>query len=713
MALLGLAGLAATVCLAAPAQEDPWADVMVDYSPNDPVAGYDTPANALGAPMGISPMTPVNEGVVCLGRPHGSVTLKFDTPVTDDPLNPMGLDCIVYSNCLWVGGNPVRKWQEPAVIEISRDDNGNGLPDDAWYIIPGSRGVGYSPFPLREEPAGTDNQPPEDPDLMGGNITNPNTMDGDPGNDDVEYNWGYAEMTPTMAPYRDNYVRPDDPLAVGITFGSGGGDAFDIATAIPETEGLPALTEFDFIRITAFVDRHADQFGWITPEIDAVADVAPDIDTDGDGILDEYETRVAGTDPDRPESTVLPLEIPWPWEGSGRPGVLLGSAERSDGTRLRLFSAEERTSWPRSFNVNIDILVPAEPGGDLPSGDLLKSGTVREIVSSEADFEAAGIEHAQVRIPYTAGEISGLDETGLEPYRHQGGSYTQDGISQVDVNTAANFVTFRTRYPGVFLLAATAGSGDETSEGPQGTIVLSADPSGEVVADPVNTVVITSDVILDGLGDPVDDGTLITVATSRGSVTTADADGATPGVQVATAGAAIAFTVEASTTAGSVHFTASSVEGTAFGELDYTFAPGPPVGPVEFTVGPREGSGPVTADVTTSVVTDQYGNVVRDGTLLTVTLDIGTIVSGDADDALPGHQIVLTGGRGVFTVEVPSEDTPFTVSVYADAEQTELLGEDTLTAGPEEPALPWHGTALLLALMLAVFAWAVRQDRKA
>src|SRR6185369_4293234 len=47
-------------------------------------------------------------------------------------------DAIVFGNAVWVGSNPNRRFAEPAVIEISRDINGNGLPDDPWYLIPGS-----------------------------------------------------------------------------------------------------------------------------------------------------------------------------------------------------------------------------------------------------------------------------------------------------------------------------------------------------------------------------------------------------------------------------------------------------------------------------------------------------------------------------------------------------------------------------------------------
>ena len=78
-------------------------------------------------------------------------------------------------------------------------------------------------------------------------------------------------------------------MSVGITAGSGGGDAFDIAWAIDPETSLPAkLHGFDFIRITSAVNVVAGLLGEKSAEIDAVADAAPDPfgDTDEDGDID-------------------------------------------------------------------------------------------------------------------------------------------------------------------------------------------------------------------------------------------------------------------------------------------------------------------------------------------------------------------------------------------------------------------------------------------
>jgi len=706
LVIVGIAAVAFRAAPGAPA-EDPWADEVLDYSPG-PGALLTNPGLTVGTPVGGGPSRPDNSSVVSLGGQGGSITLKFSTPVTDDPGNAFGLDCIVYSNAFWTAGNPQVTFQEPAIIEISEDVNGNGAPDDPWYLIPGCRDYPYAPFPQVDEPAGQSNSP-EEPDLLAGNIRNPNTYDADPANDQEEYNWGYAEMTPTMKPYLDNYVRPDDPLPVGLTPRSGGGDAFDIAWAVDEAGDPAPITQFHFIRITAFIDRVFGALGAASPEIDAVADVALDADADGDDVLDEYETRVAGTDPARRESTVLPLEIP-AIEGGSPPGTLLGTAQDDRGVKLRLYADQQRTAPDRDYNINVDILAPAGPGSPLPDPGLLKSGTVCEIVSAQSDFVAAGIQPAQVTMPYTSAEIAGLDEPGLEPYLHAGQAYTQAGITDVEVNEAANRVTFHTQYAGLFLLASMPGAGDTGSqEGPQGDIALVAAPAGEIVADPANAVTVTSGVIRDHEDAVVEDGTLITVAASRGDVATPDA-GPQPGVQVTTVAGTIAFDVQASSEAGSLFITATSVEGGAYGEAPYAFIAGNPVPSVSWTLGEPEHAGSVTVPMTSSVVRDQFGNVVADGTLLTVEVVDGAVASGDADLALPGYQVMLDNGRATLTIEVPTDESVFTLRTYADPGQTALLGEGAYSPADYVP-MPLRGVAIMFALMLLALARGVGKAR--
>jgi len=479
--------IACTGTVSAGAQDDPWADSVVSYSATDPVSGFTAPQAALGPPTGLGPGVPVNDvngakTVVSLGVPttsnRGHITLKFDTPVTDDPANPFGLDCIVYSNAFWVGGDPQKRFQEPALIEISDD----GV---TWYLIPGSRGIQRETgqLPILSEPDGDTNLGAGQELLLAGTITNPNTLDIGMDPDTVEFNWGYADMTATLAVFLDNYVRPDDPMSVGMTPRSGGGDAFDIAWAVDASGNPATLTQFRFIRITPFVERQL-AVGTASPEIMAVADVAPNIDMDGDGILDEFETRVAGTDPNRPENTLLPLEIP-EIEGGSPPETELGVASDIFGNRVRLESAGARTN--AALATVIDLLRVQAPPGTLPTDAPKASKAAIDLVSSEPDFLAAEIAPAELTMHYTPLQIEGLNESSLVPLRLVSGSYDTDGISNVVPDTEGNTITFRIETSGIFLLAGTSGSGDP------GALEVFADfdhvgKQSGTVAEPYNTV---------------------------------------------------------------------------------------------------------------------------------------------------------------------------------------------------------------------------------
>ena len=187
-----------------------------------------------------------------------------------------------------------------ATIEISRDDNSNGQADDAWYLIPGSH-----------------LHPPLNPSLHnwdGGKISYAYQLPSDPFAATVVVNplagtqsegiYGYAEYSPTLFlgdmdgdNVIDNYeiteaqfyTVPDDPFEIGMTPGSGGGDAFDIEWAVDAATGMPAdLDGFDFLRLTTPIHVIMGPLGEKSPEIDAVADVSPDPfgDADSDGDID-------------------------------------------------------------------------------------------------------------------------------------------------------------------------------------------------------------------------------------------------------------------------------------------------------------------------------------------------------------------------------------------------------------------------------------------
>lgn len=103
---------------------------------------------------------------ICLGAWGGYVTFGFDHPL----VNVEGdYDLLVYGNSFKSGsaqdgvqlGSP-----EPGIIYVSRDDNGDGLPNDTWYEIAGSvadeanrnYAVAYANMGDEEDVPWTDNQ---------------------------------------------------------------------------------------------------------------------------------------------------------------------------------------------------------------------------------------------------------------------------------------------------------------------------------------------------------------------------------------------------------------------------------------------------------------------------------------------------------------------------------------------------------------------------
>lgn len=305
----------------------PFAATIVDYTPapgqfvNN--ATFNDPLAAIGPPEGNGIIDGNDLDVVSLGGFGGTIVLKFDHTVLDDPANPYGLDAIVFGNSFWVGGNPNRRWAECAYIEISLDANHNGQPDDTWFLIPGSHlddpieqeetqtwdrnvadmtyppaNAAWIPVPMPDTWSTTALRLP--PAMFDSSIvTNPNGTSAT-----IEGIFGYADLSPTVmlgdldaddiidepsTTYELFYTVPDDPWDVGVTPGSGGGDAFDIAWAIdPETGGPANLPGFDFIRVTNAVNAINGPLGEKSTEIDAISDVRPDPfgDVTGDGLTD-------------------------------------------------------------------------------------------------------------------------------------------------------------------------------------------------------------------------------------------------------------------------------------------------------------------------------------------------------------------------------------------------------------------------------------------
>lgn len=191
----------------------------------------------------------------------GSITVRFDHPVLDDPANPWGLDFLVFGNAFTstqsrqsfkANLNPenytldlLGTVREPGLVEVSQDGThwfsfANGPYADDWAPT-----LGY-----------TYNPDTHDPSLFPGNLW-----------------WS----TPTDA------TRPPDPALTAASIdnltlaqiaqryeGSAGGTGFDI-TSLPLPTDEHGRKWIQFVRITSLTSD--SELNWT--EIDALSDVAP------------------------------------------------------------------------------------------------------------------------------------------------------------------------------------------------------------------------------------------------------------------------------------------------------------------------------------------------------------------------------------------------------------------------------------------------------
>lgn len=77
----------------------------------------------------------IEEGLISLGAFGGYVVFGFDHSV----VNVKGeYDFKVYGNAFRAEGSTLAGSSEPGIVMVSRDVNGNGIPDDPWYELAGS-----------------------------------------------------------------------------------------------------------------------------------------------------------------------------------------------------------------------------------------------------------------------------------------------------------------------------------------------------------------------------------------------------------------------------------------------------------------------------------------------------------------------------------------------------------------------------------------------
>lgn len=104
--------------------------------------------------------------IISLGGYGGYITLGFDHSI---PNKPGSYDFKIIGNAYNANGEAKGGSSEPGIVLVSKDTNGNGLPDDEWYELAGSEYNSdktihnyeityYRPTPLLEDVKWKDNQ---------------------------------------------------------------------------------------------------------------------------------------------------------------------------------------------------------------------------------------------------------------------------------------------------------------------------------------------------------------------------------------------------------------------------------------------------------------------------------------------------------------------------------------------------------------------------
>lgn len=271
---------------------------VVDYLP---APGQYTNADYFGTPVAAQSIVGTDKGMVCLGAWGGSVTVYFPAGIKNDPGNPYGVDFTIY-------GNATSTWSEPGIVQVMKDENHNGLPDDTWYEIAGSDHfwkstiydyrVTYKNNGLNQaadihwtDNLGASGIIPENsfhqqsyypkPDLFPDVSPESYTLSGtrisgqiDLSNPGVVNSYhrafGYADNTPVLS-YSE--PLPDNPYTPEIE--GSGGDAIDIGWAVDANQNPVHLDEINFIRIYTGMNALAGWLGEISTEVTGIRDVEP------------------------------------------------------------------------------------------------------------------------------------------------------------------------------------------------------------------------------------------------------------------------------------------------------------------------------------------------------------------------------------------------------------------------------------------------------
>jgi plastocyanin len=258
---------------------------------NDPNTGIPDKANEL--------IQGINSGV-SLGAFGGYIVFYFEEGIENHPENPYGVDFTVF-------GNSFSGSAEPGIVQVMKDENHNGLPDESWFEIAGSlhyTDLFVPDYAIRYyQPL--NNLPGDilwtDSNLLNGTIVfnkfheqsyYPNQeYFAEYPKDSVEFTanrlsipviseQGILKTGSYLFGYADNIQQnqgislnlPDNPYTPDIIEGAGG-NAIDISWALDNEGNYISLDRIHFIKIHSAVLANAGSLGEVSTEVTGVIDV--------------------------------------------------------------------------------------------------------------------------------------------------------------------------------------------------------------------------------------------------------------------------------------------------------------------------------------------------------------------------------------------------------------------------------------------------------
>ena len=202
-------------------------------------------------------------GMVSLGGWGGYITFGFDHPVQ----NGEGADLRVLGNAFYMSGSSEYGSSEPGIVMVSRDDNGNGLPDDKWYELKGclydDAGTQHNVTRTYKRSADTLHNPfhnhpyyPQwiaaDEITLRGTLLPKQSVVISGQNVQRILDWGYVDNKPNT----------------DIT-----GTSFDISWAIDADGSSVSLPCADFVRVYTAVDETLPMTGELSTEVSGAIDL--------------------------------------------------------------------------------------------------------------------------------------------------------------------------------------------------------------------------------------------------------------------------------------------------------------------------------------------------------------------------------------------------------------------------------------------------------